>query len=323
MDEFGLIARYFAPIAAAEQGALGLRDDAAVLALSPGARLVATTDALVAGVHFFADDPAGDVARKLMRVNLSDLAAMGATPRAVLIAAVLPRDISDDWLTAFAEGIAGDARVFGAPLVGGDTVASDGPLTLTLTALGETRDAVLTRAGAVAGDEIYVSGTIGDAALGLLALKGEAGLDRSAAAPLVARYRVPEPRLALGRALAVAGVASACIDISDGLVADLGHVCACSGTGAEIEVAAIPLSDAAREILEHHPECYGSVLSGGDDYELCFTAPVAARARITAVAAETNVAVTRIGMMGHGTGVTVTDAEKFGISLGPGGFRHF
>ncbi len=324
MDEFGLIARYFAPIAAAEPGALGLKDDAAVLALTPGARLVATTDALVAGVHFFADDPPGDIARKLMRVNLSDLAAMGATPRAVLVAAVLPRDTDDAWLMAFAEGLADDARRFGAPLVGGDTVATDGPLTLSLTALGEARGEVLTRSGAAAGDDVYVSGTIGDAALGLLALKDDLGFDDAVSTPLAARYLVPEPRLALGQALAEGGGASACIDVSDGLIADLGHICECSRLGAEIAAAAVPLSDAAREVVAERPELLGTMLTGGDDYELCFTAPVTARARIEALASDAGISVVRIGTMRAGASeVVVTDDDEFGIVIESGGFRHF
>lgn len=324
MDEFGLIARHFAPIAAAEPGALGLKDDAAVLALTSGAKLVVTTDALVAGIHFFADDPPGDIARKLMRVNLSDLAAMGAVPRGVLVAAVLPRGTDDAWLAAFAEGLADDARRFGAPLVGGDTVATDGPLTLSLTALGEARGKALTRSGAVAGDDVYVSGTIGDAALGLLALKDELGFGNEVSTPLAARYLVPEPRLALGHALAREGGASACIDVSDGLIADLGHICECSGLGAEIAAAAVPLSDAAREVVAERPELLGIMLTGGDDYELCFTAPVAARERIEAIASEAGIPVARIGTMHGGvTKVVVTDAEQFGIVLESGGFRHF
>ncbi len=324
MDEFGLIARHFAPIAAAEPGALGLLDDAAVLGLAPGTRLVVTTDALVAGVHFFPGDPPGDIARKLMRVNLSDLAAMGARPRAVLLAAVLPRDTDDAWLAAFAEGLAADAATFSAPLVGGDTVATDGPLTLSLTALGEIEGAPLLRSGARAGDDIYVSGTIGDAALGYIILDGQDfGCDAETLAPLVARYLVPEPRLALGRALAAEGLAHACIDVSDGLLADLAHVAECSGLGAEIAAAAVPLSPLARRLVAERPELMTDVLTGGDDYELCFTASPASRARIEAAAASVGVPVARIGLMGPGKGVAVGDAEALGIELNALGFKHF
>ena len=322
MDEFGLIARFFAPLAAAEPGALGLTDDAAVLDLPPGSRLVAATDALVAGIHFLADDPPGDIARKLMRVNLSDLAAMGATPRAVLLAAVLPRGTSEAWLAAFADGLSGDAQAFAAPLVGGDTVATDGPLTLALTALGLADGGVLTRSGARAGDGIYVSGTIGDAALGLRVLRGGlAGLDEDQRAVLVSRYRVPIPRLALGRALV--GIAHACIDISDGLIADLGHICACSGLAAQVTAAEVPLSPAARSAIATDRNLLSAVFGGGDDYELAFTAPPSARAALQRAGQATGVALTRIGVMMPGEGVTVGDAAALGLVLEKTGFRHF
>ncbi|MQA66968.1 MAG: thiamine-phosphate kinase [Alphaproteobacteria bacterium] len=322
MDEFGLIARFFAPLAAAEPGALGLTDDAAVLDLPPGTRLVAATDALVAGIHFLADDPPGDIARKLMRVNLSDLAAMGATPRAVLLAAVLPRGTSEAWLAAFADGLSDDAQEFGAPLVGGDTVATDGPLTLALTALGLADGGVLTRAGARAGDDVYVSGTIGDAALGLRVLRGGlAGLDEDQRAVLVSRYRVPIPRLALGRALV--GIAHACIDVSDGLIADLGHICACSGLAAQVMAAEVPLSPAARSAITADRNLLSAVLGGGDDYELAFTAPPSARAALQRAGQATGVALARIGVMMPGEGVTVGDAAAFGLVLEKRGFSHF
>jgi thiamine-monophosphate kinase len=323
MDEFGLIARFFAPLAATEPGALGLTDDAAVLGLPPGSRLVAATDALVAGVHFLADDPPGDIARKLMRVNLSDLAAMGAVPRAVLLAAVFPRGTNETWLEAFSAGLAADVREFGAPLVGGDTVATDGPLTLALTALGTVdQRGALTRAGAKAGDDVYVSGTIGDAALGLMLLKGELEVvegDRRAA--LIARYRVPIPRLALGRALV--GIANACIDVSDGLLADLGHICDCSGLGAEIGAASVPLSSAAREAVAANRNLLAVMVGGGDDYELAFTVPPSARAAAEEAAVAAGVPVARIGTMIPGEGVEVTDAAALGVVLGKRGFSHF
>jgi thiamine-monophosphate kinase len=322
MVEFGIIARFFAPLAAAEPGALGLTDDAAVLDLPPGSRLVAATDALVAGVHFLADDPPGDIARKLMRVNLSDIAAMGATPRAVLLAAVLPRGTSEAWLEAFAGGLGADAQEFGAPLVGGDTVATDGPLTLALTALGLADGGVLTRAGARAGDDVYVSGTIGDAALGLKVLKGElSGLDEQERAALVARYRVPVPRLALGHALV--GIAHACIDVSDGLIADLGHICACSGLAARVTAAAVPLSPAARSAIATDRNLLSGMLGGGDDYELAFTAPPSKRDAVQDAATVAGVPVIRIGTMIPGEGVEVRDAAILGLSLERPGFTHF
>ncbi len=323
MDEFGLIARYFAPIAAAEPGALGLSDDAAVLDLSPGARLVCTKDALVAGVHFLDSDPPADIARKLMRVNLSDLAAMGARPRGVLLAAVLPRSTTDEWLGQFAQGLAEDALTFSAPLVGGDTVATDGPLVLTLTALGEVgATGVLTRSGAQEGDDIYVSGTIGDGMLGLRASTGLlGGLSTAARDRFITRYRVPEPRLGLGQKLI--GLATACIDVSDGLVADLGHICENSKVSARITAASVPVSSPARTALASDPGLFAALLSGGDDYELLFTAPPSLRDAIARVGVEAGVTVARIGAIGAGVGVEISDAEALGIDLKTVGFKHF
>jgi thiamine-monophosphate kinase len=323
MDEFGLIARYFAPLAQDEPGALGLTDDAAVLDLPAGARLVVATDAIVAGVHFLPDDPAADIARKLMRVNLSDLAAMGARPRGVLLAAVFPRGTAESWVAEFSRGLGEDVRAFSAPLVGGDTVATDGPLTLSLTALGTVDGrGALTRSAAREGDDIYVSGTIGDAALGLKAAKGELpGLDAGSRDVLIRRYRVPEPRLALGQGLV--GIAHACMDVSDGLVADLGHVCDCSGLGARITAAALPVSPAARRALTGNPLLINAVLAGGDDYELVFTAPAEARDAVAAVARAAGINVARIGTMIAGQGVEISDAEALRVELKTGGYSHF
>ncbi len=323
MDEFGLIARSFAPLAAGEPGAFGLTDDAAVLDLAPGTRLVVTTDALVAGVHFLADDPPAEIARKLMRVNLSDLAAMGARPRGVLLDAVLPRSTTESWLAEFSRGLAGDVAEFAAPLVGGDTVATDGPLTLVLTALGTVdRRGALLRSGAKVGEDIYVSGTIGDGALGLKALRGEIkGLDAVSRDALVARYRVPQPRVGLGPLLV--GIAGACMDVSDGLIGDLGHICDCSGVGARITAAAVPVSAAARRVLVRDPALLTAVLTGGDDYELLFTAPAAARDAVAGAARSAGVPVARIGMVVEGRGVEVSDAQVLGLTFSRGGYSHF
>jgi thiamine-monophosphate kinase len=322
--EFELIARHFAPLAAAEPGAIGLLDDAAVLALGRAGALVVTVDAMVAGVHFPPDDPPDLVARKLLRVSLSDLAAMGAQGRAYLLAAALPRGIDEDWVAAFCRGLATDQPIFGVTLVGGDTVATDGPLTLSLTAMGELGEGdALHRAGAREGDDIYVSGTIGDAALGLKALGGAypdlAPEDR---AFLIDRYRVPRPRVALGPRLA--GLAHAAVDISDGLVADLGHVCAASRLGAAIEAARVPLSSAARAALGAEGAASPAVLSGGDDYELLFTAERAAAEALAALAVDLALMLTPIGRMTGGRGVTVLDPAGLAVkNMGAGGYRHF
>lgn len=276
MDEFELIARYFAPLAAAEPGALGLTDDAAVLPLPAGRELVVTADMLVAGVHFRTDDPAESLGIKALAVNLSDLAAMGAEPRAYVLALALPAGWTQaqrqDWLAGFTSGLAAMQRTFAIPLAGGDTVATPGPLAFSITAFGTASPAgTMRRSGARPGDVVWVSGTIGDGALGLQILDGRLQMDETALTDaLSARYRRPQPRLALGRRLA--GLAHACADVSDGLVADLAHICRASAVAATIEVERIPLSAAATLAIGRQPSLIASVLGGGDDYELVFTA---------------------------------------------------
>ena len=315
MDEFDLIARHFAPLSSGAPDAFGLTDDAALVEVGPGRRLVATKDMIVAGVHFLADDPADLIARKLLRVNLSDLAAMGARPRAYLLAIALPRDTDDGWIAGFAAGLGADQAEFAVHLIGGDTVATDGPLTASITALGEVdTDHAIRRAGARSGDTIYVSGSLGDAALGLLARRGElAGLDDTTKAFLIDRYRLPRPRVELGQRLQ--GVASAAIDISDGLVADLGHICAQSGVGAEIEAGRVPLSPAARSALDASPELMTSVLTGGDDYELLFTARA-----VDGLSADPP--ITAIGRITDGSGVRVLDDAGVPMTFSAAGYRH-
>lgn len=328
-DEFDLIARYFAPLAEGAPGALGLTDDAAIVDLPAGARLIAAADALVAGIHFPADDPPDAIARKIVRVNLSDLAAMGARPLGLLLTAVFPRDIDAAWLEGFAAGLGADVEEFGAPLIGGDTVAGDGPLSLSLTALGTVPgEAVLTRAGAEIGDGIYVSGTIGDGALGLEAVQGGlASLHGAERDYLIDRYRLPRPRLALGERLL--GLAHAAIDVSDGLVADLGHVCECSHTGARIEAGAVPLSPAGRAALEGDPALLRAVLTGGDDYELLFTAAPEHDDALAVLSRELGLEITRIGTVtevggpGEAGAVEVAGGEALGPLGGATGYRHF
>ncbi|MBF0561927.1 MAG: thiamine-phosphate kinase [Alphaproteobacteria bacterium] len=321
--EFDLIADLFAPLATGFGGALKLKDDAALLDVPAGQTLVATTDTMVAGVHFFPDDPPELIARKLVRVNLSDIAAMGAKPWVVLLNTCLPRDIDESWLESFASGLAVDCAEFGLHVVGGDTVATSGPIVLTLTAFGLVeRGRALLRSGAVVGDLVYVSGTIGDGALGLLAAQGTlAGTDTRETSTLLDRYRLPRPRVHLGSALA--GLASACMDISDGLHQDLGHICRASGVGALIDAARVPLSDAAQAALRATPEYLERVLGGGDDYELLFTVPPALADRVAAVAATTQDRVTAIGLIVAGGVVQVKDDN--GMELRPvrRGYQHF
>ncbi len=324
-DEFELIARHFAPLAAAEPGAFALTDDAAVLALQPGRRLVVTTDSLVAGVHFLPETRAEAIAAKLLRVNLSDLAAMGAKPVAYTLSVALPEDLEDGWLERFAQALAADQASFQVTLIGGDTVATPGPLTLTLCALGTVAEGCeLRRSGARTGDAVYVSGTIGDAALGLAALQG--GLPELAPElreTLGERYLRPQPRVELGQRLS--GLAHAAVDISDGLVADLGHICAASGTGATVEAARIPLSPAGRAAIEADGQRMATVLTGGDDYELLFTAPYGSAAAVAGLSRELDLPLTVIGRINEAKsdGVRVIDENGRRIELAENGYRHF
>jgi thiamine-monophosphate kinase len=299
LGEFEIIARFFAPLSANRRGALGLLDDAALIAERPNRSLVATTDTIVAGVHFPPDAAPADVAGKLLGVNLSDLAAMGAEPEAYLLALALPRawsaaDLSS-WLEGFTAGLAARQGEYGIVLIGGDTVATPGPLTLTLTALGhvETGRALL-RSAAQAGDIVYVSGSIGDAALGLRVLRGElAALEAEHRAFLLDRYRLPRPRLNLGRRLP--GIAKAAADVSDGLVADLGHICAASGVAARIDADRVPMSAAAVTAIGNDPALLALALSGGDDYELVFTAEAPMAQAIAQLSQELDLPLTAIG----------------------------
>jgi thiamine-monophosphate kinase len=320
--EFERIATFFAPLAAGFPGALGLTDDAAILRPAEGAELVVTTDTIVAGVHYIGDEPPGLVAQKLLRVNLSDLAAKGARPVAYTLNIALPPELEDAWLERFCAGLAADQQRFGIALAGGDSVATPGPVTLTITAFGEiAAGGMLRRSGARPGDRIYVSGTIGDGALGLKVLRGRlAGIAASQRDALVERYRLPQPRVACGARLV--GIAHAAMDISDGLVADLGHIADMSGVAAVVEAASVPLSTAAAAALEIEPEMRDAVLGGGDDYELLFTAPPDAPTSIAALAAELGLPLTAIGRIEAGRGVRVVDAAGAEIALARAGYTH-
>lgn len=318
LGEFERIATHFAPLAAPE--ALGLTDDAAVMAPTPGREIVLTTDTMIGGVHFFPDDPPELIARKLLRVNLSDLAAMGASPRGYLLASAWRPDTAGEWIARFAGGLAEDQKLFSVGLLGGDTTSTDGPLALTITAIGEVEAGkALRRNGAQAGDDIWVSGTIGDAALGLKLRQGEAlGLDAKATDFLLARHRLPAPRLALGRSLI--GLCKAAIDVSDGLFADLGHIGEASGLGAEIAAELVPLSGPARAVLAAGKVELAELVTGGDDYELCFTLPPGAAVPEAATA---GIGCTRIGRVVAGSGVQVVDGQGRKMALNRTGFRHF
>ncbi|HEU5047036.1 MAG TPA: thiamine-phosphate kinase [Rickettsiales bacterium] len=317
MNEFDLIKRYLAPLSAAEPGAFGLTDDAAILSVPLGYELVVTKDAIVQGVHFIGNEPPYQIAQKLLRTNLSDLASMGAKPQSYFLALMLPETIDEAWIAEFTAGLAADQKEFGIILAGGDTVRSP-TLSLSLTALGTVlAGQALRRSGAHVGDDIYVTGTIGDASLGLQVALAELPIDEY----LLERYRLPQPRLEIGTKLH--GIATACMDVSDGLLQDLGHIAQSSGNGAEINWDAIPLSAAAKQILSRIALPYETVLAGGDDYELLFTAPVTQREAIDTLALTAGVPVTRIGVVKEGKEVKVVDKSGKEIYVSKRGYNHF
>lgn len=317
--EFDLIAKLLAPLAHGDDRALGLLDDAAVIPQITGRDTVVSTDTLVAGIHFLMTEPADVIARRLLRVNLSDIAAMGAEPSAYFLNLTLSGEVDDDWLAAFASGLQADQQAYGLKLLGGDTTRSPGPLTLSVTILGEApMGEVIRRDTARPDDLVFVSGTIGDAGLGLQRLQDGAGADD----PLVQRYQIPEPRVALGTALR--GIASAMADVSDGLLADLGHICTASGLGATVSLPAIPVSDAARSALGGEAARAVTLLTSGDDYELVFAVPPELADAAREAARNAGVAISEIGRLESGTGaVTVTDRDGRDITPKRAGYTHF
>lgn len=324
LGEFGRIERYLRPLAAGFPGALDLKDDAALVDVPPGHQLVVTTDAMVAGIHFLPADPPADIAHKLLAVNLSDLAAKGATPLAYSLVTSLPKDTPDSWLAAFAAGLGQGQARWGIHLAGGDSVSTAGPMNLTVSAMGLVPTGrMVRRAGAKPGDLVFVSGTIGDGVLGLMLALGT--LDRPDsqrdADYLLSRLRRPEPRLPLAPVLIEHATAAA--DVSDGLVADAGHVARASGVRLVLDSAAVPVSEAALGLLAEWPGLLAEMLTGGDDYELVFTAPADRRDAIMAAAAGTGVPVTPIGRVEAGEGVAVLDRDGQPLSLGRGGWQHF
>jgi len=310
-DEFSRIADYFAPLAGAE--GLGLLDDAAVFTPPAGRELVLTVDQMLEGVHFLTGDPPDLIARKLLRRNLSDLAAMAATPFGYLLTTALPPGTGEDWLAAFSEGLKRDQQEFGIRLFGGDSSSAMHQISLTATLIGHVAPgAALRRNGAKAGDEIWVTGTIGDAALGLMARRG-ALLD--ATGFLTNRSMLPSPRVGL----ALSGIVNAAIDVSDGLLQDIGHICRASGVAALIDEALIPVSPEAaafgRGMLEAR-------LTDGDDYELVLAVPKAHEPTLRTACGD--VPVTRIGTFVEGEArVTVRDDAGQPLTFSKQGWRHF
>ena len=293
LGEDDLIARYFAPLAGPE--GLGLRDDAALMRPPPGEDLVLTADALVAGVHFFADDPPEAIARKALRVNLSDLAAKGARPLGFLLTLALPGDWREAWLKAFAEGLGADAGRYDCPLVGGDTVATPGPLMLSVTAIGAVPEGRMARrTGVTPGDRLYVTGTIGDAAIGLRLRQGRGpDIPQVDKAFLIERYLTPEPRLKLIAAMTTH--ANGGMDVSDGFVGDLRKMLVASGVSARVPIYRLPLSPAARAAIAADPGLFEVAATGGDDYELLASAAPESAPAFEAAAAAAGVPLTFVG----------------------------
>jgi thiamine-monophosphate kinase len=315
-SEFDLIARYFSPPTAHTLLAGG--DDAALIVPGAGMELAVSTDMLVAGRHFFADADPRAIGHKALAVNLSDMAAMGAAPRWATLSLALA-EADERWLAEFAAGFLDLAREHGVDLIGGDTTS--GPLNICVQIMGEVpAGRALRRSGARAGDSIWVSGSVGDAALGLAHLHGEIELSAEEAAHCVARLERPAPRVALGSALL--GTASSAIDVSDGLVADLGHIAARSNSLAVLDWEQVPLGPAARG-RRSHPLVRQCALGGGDDYELCFTAPANRRGEVLAIGQRLGLPVTEIGRIEPGAGVEVRDSEGRAMPLARRGFDHF
>ena len=318
LSEFDLIKQYFVrPVPG--RATLGIGDDCALLSPTPGMQTAISSDMLVEGRHFFAGEDPRRLGHKSLAVNLSDLAAMGARPLAFTLALALPA-ADRAWLDGFARGLFALADAHDCELIGGDT--TKGPLNICITVFGEVAPArALRRSAARAGDDVWVSGTLGDARLALAGYRGELALAAATQAAASSRMHTPTPRVALGVLLAERALAHAAIDISDGLVGDLGHILEQSGVGATLDADALP----AGPMLAAQPPALRRAFSaaGGDDYELCFTAPAAAREAILAAGAECATAVTRIGRIEAGAGLRWTDAGGAPLALELSSFDHF
>jgi thiamine-monophosphate kinase len=308
-----VISRYFRPLAT-HPGALGLIDDAAAITPPPGYDLVLTTDGVIAGVHFFPDDPPDSIGRKALRMNLSDLAAKGAEPIGFLLALALPAGTDEAWIAAFAAGLGDDAKHYACPLLGGDTDRTPGPISVSIAAFGAVpHGAMVRRSTAHPGDRIVVTGTIGDAALGVLLRRDEKlgarlRLPAAATARLKQRYLLPEPRTVLAET--VLHHAAAAMDISDGLAGDVAKLCRASAVAAEIDVARVPLSEAARAALSADPALIETVLTGGDDYEIVLALAPEKLASLRAAAQSAGVTVTDVGRVAAGQGARFIQGGK-------------
>ena len=325
-NETELIQTYLVPLSVDAPGALGLCDDAAFFTPPEGCDIVVTTDPIVAGVHFLADERADDIAWKAIAVNVSDLAAKGALPLGYTLALAFPAPPEHAWMAQFAQGLAGAQKAFGCTLMGGDTDRTPGPLSVSVTIFGAVPSgAMVRRKGGSPGDAIFVTGTLGDAALGL-ALHREPGLladvlTSGDAGFLCGRYLRPAPRVELAPLLH--RYATAALDISDGLAKDLGRLAAGAGARAEVAFKALPLSPPAQLMIEADARWEQAVISGGDDYEILFSVPSDQMEELQAASATLPFNVSCIGRLREGAGVAVTNARGESMSLGPQGYDHF
>jgi thiamine-monophosphate kinase len=314
-SEFDIIRRYFTR---ENSAVLGVGDDAALIDITPGHQLAVSTDMLVSERHFFADADPFKLGHKSLAVNLSDMAAMGATPRWATLSLALP-EVNEAWLQKFSDGFFALADKHHVALIGGDT--TKGPLNICVTIMGETKpDQALRRDGAKVGDEIWVSGTLGDAALALAALQNCIPLTPDELVQCELALHTPQPQVALGMALR--GIAHSAIDVSDGLLADLGHIIERSKLGAEIYLAKLPASTIMRKRLAE-PLAQQCLLAGGDDYQLCFTAPLLAHEQVIAAGSKANVTLTCVGRTTKSTGLIVLDADNRPMNIHAKGFDHF
>ena len=314
--EFDLIARHFTRPAA--NAVLGVGDDCALVDVTNGMDLAVSMDTMVSGTHFFPDVDPENLGHKALAVNLSDMAAMGALPYWAMLAVTLP-NVDHAWLAAFAKGFFDLAQEYNVSLIGGDTTG--GPLALTVTIMGEVpAGAALRRSGAKAGNDVWVSGNVGDAALAVAHRHGKIVLSEADYREAVMRLYEPTPRVALGQALR--GLATAAIDISDGLLADLTHICRLSGTGATVELASVPVSSIGSRHIGSD-EGRNAILAGGDDYELCFTAHANSRDSIEDLTEVLGIPITRIGQIKRGKGVSLLGADGKPVKIDGRGYDHF
>ncbi|ACZ49311.1 thiamin-monophosphate kinase [Anaplasma centrale str. Israel] len=314
IDEFACIEKYIRPLM--RSGFSTENDDAGKIS-SPNGSFIVTQDILVEGTHFLRHSNPTLLAKKALRVNLSDLAAMGAQPYGYMLGMSLPQGVTEEWWEQFSNGLREDNKNYNVNLIGGDTTSNNtGTITISITAMGVPGMQSMTRSQAKVGDFLYVSGNIGDATLGLMAYQDLIGGEYFA---LKRRYDLPEPRITLGSK--ICGIASACIDISDGLVQDIGHICRLSNVGASIHLNQIPMSDAAQDVLRRNPELIERICSGGDDYELAFTSAESNHTKIMHIAADLGVKVTTIGVIVRQPGVEVYDGKNI-VHFTSHGYSH-